>query len=72
VALHGHVDEARLSPNYGHQWAYYSSLEPWLNDNDRGKPKNSEKNLPQYHFVHHKFHTDQGLSILMYHLGNEH
>jgi hypothetical protein len=24
------------------------------NDTDRGKPKNSEKNLSQYHFVHHK------------------
>jgi hypothetical protein len=25
---------------------------------DRGKPKNSEKNLPHYHFVHHKPHMD--------------
>jgi hypothetical protein len=25
-------------------------------DIDRGKPKNSEKNLSQYHFVHHKSH----------------
>jgi hypothetical protein len=23
------------------------------------KPKNSEKNLPQYHFVHHNSHMDR-------------
>jgi hypothetical protein len=23
-----------------------------------GKPKNSEKNLTQYHFVHHKSHME--------------
>jgi hypothetical protein len=28
------------------------------NDIDRGKPKNSEKNLSQCHFVHNKSHTD--------------
>jgi hypothetical protein len=28
------------------------------NDTDRGKPKNSEKNLSQRHFVHRKFHMD--------------
>jgi hypothetical protein len=31
---------------------------PRWNDNDRGKLKNSEKNLPQYHFVHLTYHTD--------------
>jgi hypothetical protein len=29
---------------------------PRWNDNDRGKPKNSEKNLSQFHFVHQKSH----------------
>jgi hypothetical protein len=33
-----------------------NSLEPWWNDNDRGKPKYSEKNLSQLHFVHHQSH----------------
>jgi hypothetical protein len=28
------------------------------NDTDRGKPKNSERNLSQYHFFHHKSHMD--------------
>jgi hypothetical protein len=26
----------------------------WMNDIDKGKPKNSEKNLLQCHFVYHK------------------
>jgi hypothetical protein len=29
---------------------------PRWNDTDRGKPKDSEKNLSQCHFVHHIFH----------------
>jgi hypothetical protein len=29
---------------------------PRWNDIDRGKPKDSEKNLSPCHFVHHKFH----------------
>jgi hypothetical protein len=32
--------------------------QPRWNDIDRGKPKNSERNLSQCHFVHHKFHMD--------------
>jgi hypothetical protein len=32
--------------------------EPWWNDIYRGKSKNSDKNLSQYHFVHHKSHMD--------------
>jgi hypothetical protein len=35
------------------------NMEQWWNDTDRGKlEKNSEKNLSQCHFVHHKFHMD--------------
>jgi hypothetical protein len=29
-------------------------MERWWDDIDREKPKNSEKNLSQCHFVHHK------------------
>jgi hypothetical protein len=32
----------------------YEYGEPRWNDTDRGKPKNSEENLSQCHFVHHK------------------
>jgi hypothetical protein len=33
---------------------WYEFVERQRNDIDRGKPKNSEKNLSQCHFVHHK------------------
>jgi hypothetical protein len=36
----------------------YEYGEPWLNNTDRGKVKNSKKNLSQCHFVHHKSHMD--------------
>jgi hypothetical protein len=32
------------------------SVELWRNDTDRGKAKYWEKDLPQCHFVHHKFY----------------
>jgi hypothetical protein len=35
----------------------YSVSDRWVNDNDRGIPKYSEKNLAQCHFIHYKFHT---------------
>jgi hypothetical protein len=36
----------------------YEYGEPWWNDIDRGKLKNSEKSLCQCHFVHHKSNVD--------------
>jgi hypothetical protein len=33
-------------------------MEDWWNDTDLGKPKYSEKNLSQCHFVRHKSHMD--------------
>jgi hypothetical protein len=33
-------------------------MEQQWNDIDRGKLKDSEKNLSQYHFVHYKSHID--------------
>jgi hypothetical protein len=36
---------------------------PWWNDIDRGKLKDSERNLSQCHFVHYKSHwTDPGVN----------
>jgi hypothetical protein len=36
----------------------YENGERRWNDTDRGKQKNSEKNLSQSHYVHHKSHMD--------------
>jgi hypothetical protein len=33
-------------------------MEHRWNEIDKGKPKYSEKNLSQCHFVHHKYHMD--------------
>jgi hypothetical protein len=33
-------------------------MEDLWNEIDKGKPKYSEKNLSQYHFVHHKSHME--------------
>jgi hypothetical protein len=49
-----------MSVNCGHQQACGSppSTAPRWNDTDRGKLKNSEKNLSQCHSVHHKSYRD--------------
>jgi hypothetical protein len=39
---------AQMIYEYGAQW----------NDTDRGKPKNSDRTLSKYRFVHHKSHMD--------------
>jgi hypothetical protein len=61
-----HVDGVRLrlwtSTTNGtivHPQVIYEYGEPWWDDIDGGKPKNSDKNLSQRHSVHHKSHIDQ-------------
>jgi hypothetical protein len=36
----------------------YEYRQPRQNNTDREKLKNSEENLSQYHFVHHRAHVD--------------
>jgi hypothetical protein len=37
---------------------FFLLMEHRRNDIERGKPKYKGKNLPQWHFVHHKSHMD--------------
>jgi hypothetical protein len=39
-------------------FSFFQVMEHRWNEIDRGKPKYSDKNMSQYHFVHHKSHTD--------------
>jgi hypothetical protein len=34
------------------------NMEHWWNDTVGRRLKYSKKNVPQYHFTHHKFHMD--------------
>jgi hypothetical protein len=40
-------------------FSFFKVMEHRWNEIDMGKSKYSGKNLPQYHFVHHKSHTDR-------------
>jgi hypothetical protein len=40
-------------------FSFFQVMEHRWNETDRGKPKYSEKNLSQCHFVYHKSHMDQ-------------
>jgi hypothetical protein len=48
------VSELRPLKDPGDVWAWRVMVEWYL----KGKPKNSERNPSQCHFVHHKFHMD--------------
>jgi hypothetical protein len=62
--VHVHVDEVRLclwtaainGPTVHPPYDEYG--EPRWKYTDRGNPKNSDKNLSQIHFVHHKSQMD--------------
>jgi hypothetical protein len=43
---------------------WYMSMEQWWNDVYWREPKNSEKNVSQCHFIHHKSHKEWPASEL--------
>jgi hypothetical protein len=64
VHVHVQVGGLRLSVKGVTQWScclpprWYEYGKPWWSDIDRGKRKNSEENLSQWHFAHHNSHID--------------
>jgi hypothetical protein len=47
-----------MQPTYIIPQMIYMSMEPQRNYTDRGKLKDSEKDLSQCHFIHHISHRD--------------
>jgi hypothetical protein len=53
-----HPCDEDYDDDYYYFFVLFLVMEHRWNEIDRGKPKYSEKNLSQYHFVHYKSHMD--------------
>jgi hypothetical protein len=58
VVRHHHCATEADNGSIAHPCLWYMSVKQRWNDTDKRKSKDSEKNLSQFHFVHHKSYMD--------------